>query len=93
MVRSVMMLAAILAALMLQGCYEWNAARTQLEVQTANCTAKYSSNKEQVGLAAKVCGGEVSVDKSGSSEAVLATLLQVQLKMLELIQQIQARQK
>ena len=58
------------------GCGAQNyTAKTSVHVMKSpdgTCQADYSSDKEQQGLEAEVCGGKVRVDKSGTLESVVA---------------------
>lgn len=67
--------------LLLFGCSMLSANTTvDLKVEPdGTCTGHYSSNKEQVGMEAAICGGTVKVDKATTQEAIL-------LKMLEMLQ-------
>lgn len=83
--------AILLAVMMMQGCYALNSASTNVSVKVSpdgTCQAEYSSNKEQVGLEASVCGGSVRVDKAGSSEAIAAGSLANQLELIRLIERL-----
>jgi len=64
-------------------------AKTAVTISVATdgtCTATYTSDKEQMGLEAEVCGGRVKVDKSGTLESVVAASLGATLKMQEMLQ-------
>ena len=90
MIKNLFAIAGILAALMMQGCYALNSANTSVSVKVSpdgTCQAEYSSNKEQVGLRAQVCGGEVEVDKSGSSEVIAAGSLANQRELIQLLRE------
>lgn len=78
------------AGLIFSGCYALNSASTTVKVLKTgdSCQAEYSSNKEQVGLEASVCGGSVKVDKSGSNDAVIAATLAMQQQMFAFVQQM-----
>ena len=82
-------LALMLAA---TGCgARYFSAQTQVDVMVSpdgTCHASYSSEKEQQGLEASVCGGSVKVDKSGTLESVVAASLQSTLKMQEIMGQL-----
>ena len=53
-----------------------------------NCQASYSSNKEQQGLEAMICGGGVKVDRSGTLESVVAASVESNMKMQEIMAQL-----
>jgi len=53
-----------------------------------NCQASYSSNKEQQGLEAMICGGGVKVDRSGTLESVVAASVSANLKLQEILAQL-----
>ena len=53
-----------------------------------NCQASYTSNKEQQGLEAMICGGGVKVDRSGTLESVVAASVSANLKLLEILAQL-----
>ena len=60
-------------------------AKTTVSVSVSpdgTCNATYSSDKEQLGLEAEVCGGRVKVDKSGTLESVVAATLAAQTLLL-----------
>jgi len=88
-------LAAMLAALMvLTGCARMFTAQTTVHVEkTADgaCTADYSSSKEQEGLEASMCGGDIKTVKSGTLESAVAAALQMQLTMARLLEQLLAK--
>lgn len=71
------------------GCYGLNSAATTVSVVVSpdgTCRAEYSSNKEQVGLEAAVCGGMVRVEKSGSNEAIAAGSIANQAMLLKIFE-------
>lgn len=77
-------LAAMIAALLsIAGCAQMFTAKTKVAVETPDCKAWYESDKDQQGLEGEVCGGKIRVDKSGTPEAVIAAVLQVQLNLLQ----------
>ncbi|MNC95809.1 hypothetical protein D3C83_130130 [compost metagenome] len=55
------------------------------------CIAAYTSDKEQIGLDASVCGGFVKVDKAGTQEAVIAAVLSMQSQLVQLIREQAAK--
>ena len=69
-------LLAVVAIFAMVGCGAQNyTAKTSVHVMKSpdgTCQADYSSDKEQQGLEAEVCGGKVRVDKSGTLESVVA---------------------
>jgi len=73
--KTLLAAAAILMLLALEmGCAQMFTAKTTVTVNTSpdgTCAATYSSDKEQIGLEASVCGGTVKVDKAGTPEAVI----------------------
>jgi len=82
--------------LMTQGCAQMFTAKTSVQIQVSpdgTCTAAYSSDKEQVGLEASVCGGSVKVDKSGTHDAVIAAVLSMQGQLLQMVREQQAMQR
>ena len=87
--------AAVLAMLLsATGCAQMFTAKTAVSVTQSpdgTCTATYSSDKEQIGLEAEVCGGKVKVDKAGTQEAVIAAVLQSQIQILGLIDKLASR--
>lgn len=81
--------------LTLTGCAQMFTAKTKASyIKPDGTTIMYESDKEQIGLEARVdpkTGAiEIKVDKAGTQEAVIAAVLQVQVKMLDMIQQLQA---
>ena len=87
--------AAILMLLALEmGCAQMFTAKTAVTVSVSpdgTCTATYSSDKEQSGLEAEVCGGKVKVDRSGTLESVVAAVAQTQLFILKQIEGLAAK--
>ena len=83
-------LALLLAAS--PGCgANYFSAKTTVAVSTmpdGTCTASYSSDKDQQGLEASVCGGSIKVDKSGTLESAVAASMQATLKMQDLLAQL-----
>jgi hypothetical protein len=61
------------------------ASRTSVNVEVrpdGTCIANYTSDKEQMGLEAAICGGNVKVDKSGTLESVVAAQSAIIQKLL-----------
>ena len=86
--------AAILAVLVIvvmfsgYGCAQMFTAKTtvRLEVRPdGTCIGDYTSDKEQLGFEASVCGGSVKVDKASTQDAVIAAVLSMQSQVLQLI--------
>lgn len=75
----------------LGGCAQAFTAKTNVSLTVSKdgtCTATYSSDKEQTGLEASVCGGKVSVDKSGTLESVVAATAVSQAMMLQILNKL-----
>ena len=79
--------AAILAVLVFvvafsgYGCAGMFTAKTTVRVEVrpdGTCIGDYTSDKEQVGFEAAVCGGSVKVDKASTQDAVIAAVLSIQ---------------
>lgn len=85
-------LIAMVALFAMVGCgANYFSAKTSVHVMVApdgTCQADYTSDKEQQGLEASVCGGTVKVDKSGTLESVVSATLQNSMMMQQLIQQL-----
>jgi hypothetical protein len=80
---------------LLTGCAQMFTAKTNVQITVSpdgTCTAQYTSDKEQVGLEASVCGGSVKVDKAGTQDAVIAAVLQMQTQILGMVKEMQAAQ-
>ena len=84
-----MKLLAIALSLVLTGCgvAQFTASTTASVMKSPDgtCSATYTSNKDQVGLDAAVCGGTIKVDKSSTSEAAIAAAAQAMAKMQETV--------
>jgi hypothetical protein len=94
--RGTLALAMLALCVTLAGCAQMFTSKTNVTVEVLpdkTCRASYSSDKEQVGLTASVCGGFVSVEKSGTLESVVASSLALQLKVVDLIQTLTAQAK
>ena len=66
-------------------------AKTQVDVMVSpdgTCQATYTSDKEQVGLEAMVCGGTVKVDKSGTLESVVAATAASQAELIKMLNKL-----
>jgi hypothetical protein len=86
----------IVLMLALTGCAQMFTSKTNVTVEVLpdkTCRATYSSDKEQLGLEASICGGTVKVDKSGTLESVVASSLALQMKVVDLIQTLTAAAK
>jgi hypothetical protein len=88
-------LAIGVVALTFAGCAQMFTAKTRATYTSPDGKQiLYESDKEQVGLEAHVNPetGEIhiKVDKASTPEAVIAAVLQVQTRMLDMIQQLQA---
>lgn len=87
---------ALLVILLPAGCAQMFTSKTQVNVETfpdGRCVATYSSDKQQQGLEASVCGGIVKVDQAGTLESVVAATIQTQGMILQLMQQLMAGSK
>ena len=74
--------------LSLNGCAQMFTAKTTVRIEVrpdGTCIGNYTSDKEQVGFEAAVCGGSVKVDKATTQEAVIAAVLSMQSQVLQLI--------
>ena len=84
----------IIAAFYLSGCAQMFTAKTTVRVERlpdGTCIAEYTSDKEQIGLEASVCEGNVKVDKAGTQEAVIAAVLSMQGQLLQMIREQAAK--
>ena len=73
----------------LPGCAQMFSSKTQVAVlhnPDGTCQASYSSDKEQQGLEAEVCGGKIKVDKSGTMEAVVAASAATQASLARILE-------
>jgi len=90
--KTTVWLALALAALMfVYGCANMFSAKTTVHVEkTADgaCKADYSSSKEQEGLEASMCGGDIKTAKSGTLESAVAAALQLNLTMSRILEQL-----
>jgi len=78
-------LALMLAALMiLNGCAQMFSAQTTVRVEKTkdSCIAEYTSSKEQEGLTANMCGGDIATAKSGTLESAVAAALEMNTVLL-----------
>ena len=67
---------ALFCLYLLSGC----ASKTTVHVEVradGTCVGDYTSDKEQMGLEAAICGGKVKVEKSGTLESVVAAQSQI----------------
>ena len=81
----------LVLALALTGCAQGFTAKTSVSVSVSpdgSCQATYTSDKEQVGLEAEVCGGKVKVDKSGTLESVVAATAASQAELIKMLNKL-----
>lgn len=82
--------------LILGGCAPLFTAQTTVHFELrpdGTCVGDYTSNKDQVGLSATLCGGsQIHVDKATTSEAVTAAVLQLHLRISDLLEKLNSRQ-
>lgn len=82
---------ACLVILLLTGCAQMFTAKTTVSVETGpdgRCIASYTSDKQQEGLEASICGGAIKTAQSGTLESVVAASLQTQALLLQMLQQL-----
>lgn len=95
-VRIGALLCAAVCLLSIAGCAALMTSKTEVEVEylaDGTCRARYRSDKEQQGITAAVCGGSLTVDKSGTLESVVAATAQTQAAIARIIEQLAAAAK
>jgi len=91
MKRTLVLGMAVWTILVLSSCAQMFTAKTDVAVETlpdGTCRATYSSNKEQQGLTADICGGKVAVDKAGTLEQVVAATAATQAELLKMVNKL-----
>jgi len=94
--RIAALLSAVCCLLSIAGCASLMTSKTEVEVEhlaDGTCRARYRSDKEQQGLTASVCGGSLTVDKSGTLESVVAATAQTQAAIARIVEQLAAAAK
>jgi hypothetical protein len=85
--------AVIFMLIYANGCAQMFTSKTTVHFETRNsngdtCIGDYTSDKEQIGLEAIICGGAtIKVDKASTQEAVVAAVLSMQSQMLQFIKE------
>ena len=85
---AILVVLVLIVALSGYGCASMFTAKTTVRVEVrpdGTCIGDYTSDKEQVGFEAAVCGGSVKVDKASTQDAVIAAVLSMQSQVLQLI--------
>jgi len=86
MIKRILFLSLIVGAafVYLTGCASMYTAKTKVHVEIrpdGTCIGDYSSDKEQQGLEAAICGGNIKVDKSGTLESIVAAIASQQAQI------------
>lgn len=93
--ENLIIIAAILvlpAILTLPGCAQMFTSKTNVSVEVVEkdktCRASYTSDKEQEGLEATVCGGKIKAAKSGTLESVIEGVTALQRELAGILSKL-----
>lgn len=92
-IKNAIVCVLILAApAILPGCAQMFTSKTTVSVEVTegekSCKASYTSDKEQEGLAAEVCGGKIKAAKSGTLESVVEGVTALQRELVSLMNKL-----
>lgn len=80
------------AAAILPGCAQMFTSKTTVSVEVVEkdktCRASYTSDKEQEGLEATICGGKIKAAKSGTLESVIEGVTALQRELAGILSKL-----
>lgn len=83
--KRIIQAAALVLMLSFNGCAQMFTSKTTVNVEVTDgqkiCKASYTSDKEQEGMEATICGGKIKTAKSGTLESVVEGVTELQKEL------------